>query len=30
MKDLYASAEMTLEIMRLNGETALKAGAAGR
>jgi tripeptide aminopeptidase len=28
VKDMYASAEMTLEIMRLNGETAL--AAAGR
>jgi tripeptide aminopeptidase len=26
VKDMYASAEMTLEIMRLNGETALAAG----
>ncbi|HVF56539.1 MAG TPA: M20/M25/M40 family metallo-hydrolase [Pyrinomonadaceae bacterium] len=26
VKDLYASAEMTLEIMRLNGEMALKQG----
>jgi tripeptide aminopeptidase len=27
VKDMYASAEMTLEIMRLNGETALAASA---
>ena len=25
VKDMYSSAEMTLEIMRLNGETALAA-----
>ncbi len=30
VKDMYASAEMTLEIMRLNGEQAQQQQAAGR
>lgn len=29
VKDMYASAEMTLEIMKLNGELAMKASATG-
>jgi len=29
VKDMYASAEMTLEIMKLNGELAMKAAQAG-
>jgi hypothetical protein len=29
VKDMYASAEMTLEIMKLNGELAAKASATG-
>ena len=29
VKDMYASAEMTLEIMKLNGELAMKTGAIG-
>jgi len=29
VKDMYAAAEMTLEIMKLNGEMASKVGATG-
>ncbi|MGZ5484162.1 MAG: M20/M25/M40 family metallo-hydrolase, partial [Pyrinomonadaceae bacterium] len=29
VKDMYSSAEMTLEIMKLNGELAMKASATG-
>ncbi|HZI48999.1 MAG TPA: M20/M25/M40 family metallo-hydrolase, partial [Pyrinomonadaceae bacterium] len=29
VKDMYASAEMTLEIMKLNGELAAKSAATG-
>ena len=29
VKDMYASAEMTLEIMKLNGELAMKTAATG-
>jgi len=29
VKDMYAAAEMTLEIMKLNGEMATRAGATG-
>jgi tripeptide aminopeptidase len=29
VKDMYASAEMTLEIMKLNGEMAMKSKAQG-
>ena len=29
VKDMYGSAEMTLEIMKLNGELAMKAAATG-